>query len=67
MRYFIVFYRLADNSNTNDFLNIQLWGYPSYESVLNRIEQDEEPEQRSDIIVTNIIELNETDYKDWVK
>lgn len=67
MRYFIVFYRLKKQRSESDFLNIESENYPCYNSVLDQIEMFEEPKQRQDIIVTNIIELNGTDYNNWIK
>ena len=75
-RYFIVFYRLfrvgggfnywyANVDSEGEYLN---YGETTVK-IKDRLNEDIEKEKSKveSILITNIIELNESDYKDWVK
>ena len=68
MRYFIVFYffNTTDGKNRGQgHMSLAASKYPSmYDIPKHIIEHSNEP--ITDITITNIIELSEQDYSDWV-
>lgn len=69
-RYFIVFNRWQTLSGGigKGYVSCNTTGfYPNNTSTRKEIEKNTENCKEGSVIITNIIELNESDYKDFVK